>query len=334
MHQKAITQPEITRENLVKLVRKWGDVNTDALLEEDCHHFFIPEVEGFIGYKIKSSHAVVFGDPVCSPQDKLVLAKAFDEECQKMNLRVIYAIVSRDFAEWSSENLSAIVIEFGTKFAFDPHDHPTDHTGSKAILVRKKVKHALSEGVVVKEYLGDDPSIQKQIEGLAADWVHKRQGLQVYLSSVTLFKNSYGKRWFYALKDNQIVGLLMLNELQSQKGWLLNNMMMINDAPKGLSELLVISTLETLDQEGCRRVLVGPVPSKQLGSITGLGKIRSNLLRFMFKIAKRIFHLEGHVTFWDKFQPQYESSFIIFPHKNLGYSSVKALLQALNVGKG
>jgi lysylphosphatidylglycerol synthetase-like protein (DUF2156 family) len=333
VNQELLTQP-LNRQNLVKLIRKWGDVNTDALLEETCRVFSTPEIEGFIGYKIESSNAVVFGDPICSPSDKPLLAQAFDAECKKKKLNVVYTIVSQDFAKWSSENHSSIAVEFGTKFVFDPHNNPAYNSGSKGVLVRKKVKNALKNGVVVKEYLGDDPSIEKQIEQLANDWVQKRQGPQIYLCQVTLFKDRYGKRWFYATKNGQIVGLLLLNELQAQGGWLLNNVMMINDAPKGLSELLIISTLEILDKEGCRFVLAGPVPSKELGKIIGVGGFRSTLIRMMFKLARRIFQLDGHATFWGKFQPQYESSFLLFPHKNLRFSSIKALMKALNASKG
>lgn len=326
-------QKILDRQSFVKLVRKWGDVNSDGLLEKNCLIFSTSEIEGFIGYKIESANAVVFGDPVCAPKDKPALAKAFDEECRKRNLGVVYTIVSQDFAEWATENLSAIVIEFGTKFVLNPLHNPTHNTGSKAVLVRKKVKHALNEGAVVKEYLGNDAIIEKQMEDVAEAWLRKRRGPQIYLSHLSLFKDRYGKRWFYAKKDDQIVGLLVINELDAKEGWLLNNVMVTNEAPKGLSELLVISTLESLNEEGCRFVLAGPVPSKQLGKVTGIGEIKAVLVRLMFKILRRVFQLDGHATFWEKFQPQHEGSFLLFPHKNLRISSIKALMQAFNVGK-
>ncbi len=318
----------------MELIRKWGDVNTDALLEETCQIFSVSGVAGFIGYKIESKNAVVFGDPVCAPQDMPILAQAFDEMCQKMHLGTVYAITSEDFSTWAAEHLSAVAIEFGTKFVLDPHNNPAHTMGSKAVLLRKKVKHALNEGVVVKEYAGDDPAIEEQIEKVAANWLQKRRGPQIYLASVTLFKNRYGKRWFYAQKDNKIVGFLLLNALQSQGGWLLNNVMITPQAPKGLSELLIISTLEALDKEGCRFVLAGPIPSMQLGKIIGIGQIKERLMRMGFKIARYIFQLAGHAAFWSKFQPQYKSSYLLFPHKNLGFSSIKALMRALNASKG
>jgi lysylphosphatidylglycerol synthetase-like protein (DUF2156 family) len=328
-----LTETIKNRQEVLALVRKWGDVNTDGLLEETCQTFFIPEIDGFIGYKIESGHAVVFGDPVCSPNDKIVLAKAFDKDCKTKNLGVVYSIVSQDFAEWASKNSSAIAIEFGNKFILDPHKNPTTKTGSKAVLVRKKVKQALKEGVEIKEYIGNDPLIEKQIEEVALNWVQKRRGPQIYLSRITLFNDRMGKRWFYAQQGGSIVGLLLLNELQAKNGWLLNNVM-INGTARGISELLVVATLEALDKEGCRFVLAGPAPAKRLNKIEGVGGVKSTLVQLIFKMARYVFQLDGLATFWDKFQPQYESSFLLFPNKNLRFSSIKALMQALNANKG
>lgn len=324
----------LDRERIVSLVRKWGNVNTDGLLDEGNFFFSTPEVDGFIGYKVASANAIVCGDPVCAPEDRSPLAKAFDHECSKNNLGVVYTIVSEEFAHWATENLSAIGIEFGMKFLLDPRDNPTKSKGSKAVLVRKKVKQALKDGAVVKEYSGGSTQIERQIEGVAEEWVRNRKGMQIYLCQVALFQDCNGKRWFYAEKEGTIVGILLLNELKAKEGWLLNNVMITQDAPKGLSELLVISALEALEREGCHYVLVGPVPSKELGNITGIGRMGANFARLLFRGAKHIFPLDGHVAFWDKFMPQTESSYLVFPHKNLGFSSLKALMQALNVGKG
>ncbi len=326
------------RQRLVALVRKWGDVNTDGLLEDTCQTFSIPEIEGFIGYRIESRNAVVYGDPVCSPENKPLIAKAFEEHCSTLKQGALYTIASKDFAEWASKHLAAVTIEFGEKLIFDPQNNPVNKKGPKAVLLRKKVKHALKQGITIREYIENDynninpANIEQQIENVAAKWLQKRHGPQIFLSGISLFKNRYGKRWFYAQQGDQIIGLLTLNRLESKNGWLLNNVMGTKDAPNGLSEALIVSALQTLEKEDCHYVLVGPIPAKQLGHIIGMSKFSANITRWLFNCAKCIFHLEGHSTFWDKFIPmQTESSYIVFPQHNLGYSSIKALMQAYNV---
>lgn len=337
MTQAQVIDEEATERNqLVKLVRKWGDVNADGLLEEDCYAYSIPEIDGFVGYKLEPSHAVVFGDPVCAPENKPLLAKAFQTYCQTNNLGVVYTIVSQEFAEWGSskEGLEGVALEFGKNYVLNPMQNPVNNTGSKAVLVRKKVKHALNEGVVVHEYLGDDKAIEDEIEQVAMSWLQKREGIQVYLSHITLFNDRIGKRWFYAKQKDRIVGFALLNQIEVKQGWLLNNLMMVKDAPKGLSELLVIATLQALEKENCHFVLAGPVPAQELGNIIGLGPLGSSFVRWCFKTAKYVLKLEGHEAFWEKFQPIIEKSYLLFPKKNLSFSSIKALLKAFNVGAG
>jgi lysylphosphatidylglycerol synthetase-like protein (DUF2156 family) len=320
----------LDRETVVKLVRKWADVNTDGILDSNCQIYFHPDIEGLIGYRVESGNAVVFGDPVCAQIDKPALATAFQTYCAAENLGVVYTIVSEEFANWASQHLSSVLIEFGEKFVLNPLSNPMDHKGSKAGLVRKKVKHALQEGVVVQEYFGDDKTIEDGIEELATLWQKGRHGPQVYLAQVTLFKDRVGKRWFYATKEGKIVGILLLNEMQAHMGWLLNNVMLSKEAPNGLSELLVIATLQVLEKENCQFVMIGPVPGKELGKISGLSPFSTRAMRWFYQFAKKLFNLHGHEVFWEKFQPAVHSSYLLFPKKNLSFSSVKALLKALN----
>ena len=223
------------------------------------------------------------------------------------------------------------MIEFGEKYLLNPLINPINRTGSNPKLVRKKVKHARKEGAMVQEYCGDDPAIEKAIEEVATTWQKVRQGPQVYLADFTLFKDRIGKRWFYAKQGEKIVGILVLNELQSLNGWLLNNVTITKDAPSGISELLVISTLQALEKENCQSVIIGPVPRKQLGKISGLGRFSETIIKWTYKFAKKVFNLGGHDVFWGKFQPTIYSSFLLFPENNLSISSVRALLKALNV---
>ena len=324
----------LDRQSLVQLVRKWGGMNTDGVLDYHCKHFTIPNVEGFIGYRHEGSNAVVFGDPICDPHNKPTLALAFQEYCKKARMGVVYAIASEEFSNWGVENLSGILIEFGQKFILNPMKNPLNNTGSKAVLVRKKIKQAFKDGAVAHEYTETNPLLEKEIEAVANAWLHGRKGPQIYLSHVQLFDDKHGKRWFYAEKDGRVVGFLVLNALQSHQGWLLNHVMIVADAPRGVSELLIITALETLEKENCEFVLVGPTAAHELGKIKGLSKIASLFPRFIYSCAMKVFkHLTGQEIFWEKFHPIVESTYLLFPKKNLTPFSIKSLFQALNVSK-
>lgn len=334
MTQTLIEPATMGRQRMIELIRKWGDINTDGLLDKSCQIFAIDTAEGFIGYKVEASNAIVFGDPVCAPEEKPVYAHAFQHYCESQKIGTVYTMVSPEFANWALKNLSATSIEFGEKFILDPQNNPLTNSGSKAVLVRKKVKHATKEGIVVKEYLNQDPSIEQSISEVASAWLQKRQGPQVFLSHLNLFNDRVGKRYFYAEQGDKIIGVLILNAMQAKKGWLLNNLMTAAAAPNGLSELLVVTALQTVATEDCHYVVVGPLVGQQLGKIIGIGEINATLTRWLFKFLTFVFRLDGQRTFWTKFQHTLEGCYLVFPKNNLGLTSIKALLRAFHVGKG
>ena len=211
----------LNRHELVSFVRKWGDVNTEGLLSSTCQYYTKPNIEGFIGYRIEAGNAVVYGDPVCQITDKSTLANAFQQHCRKQQLGVVYIIASAEFSHWAAQNQNAVLIEFGKKFLLNPQINPADQVGPKAGLVRNRVNHALNEKTYVLEYCNDNPSLEKTLQDIASTWQQKRQGPQIYLADFTLFNDREGKRWFYAKKDEIIVGILLLSKIKSTNGWLI-----------------------------------------------------------------------------------------------------------------
>ncbi len=327
MNQLTTTIECLDRSRVVELVRKWGEVNTDGILDQTTQIFSVPHIEGLIGYRVELGNAVVYGDPVCAPSEKVALAKEFEAYCKTQKMVVIYIIVSEEFAQMAFDHLSFSLIEFGRKFILDP----AHYIEPKTSLLRKKVRQSSRHEVTIHEYTENDPTIEKSIEDVAHAWVKARKGIQIYLAELTLFADRIGKRWFYAKYQDKIVGVALLNKLESQEGWLLNNVMVAKDTPSGVSEHLVVSALQTIEKEQCHFVLIGPVPAKDLGKMVGLNRLIILLASWGFRAIRKVCHLDGHEVFWDKFQPEHRSSYLLFPKNRFRLSSVFALLRALNI---
>ena len=319
------------REKIIEQVRLWGGGSSDAVLDHHFQFFSTPTVEGLIGYRQEYDCAVVFGDPMCSKENQSSLVEAFHQFCQQKGWSVIYMLATEDFAHKIKQSTKGILIEYGEELFMNPHDDPRKKKGNNASLVRRKERHALHEGVVFKEYNEQNPSIEQAFERVAEEWLKGRKGPQVYISHVRLFEDRLGKRWFYAERNGKIVGVIVANQLQSMNGWLINKLMITPDAPHGTPELLLVQTLETLAQEGAEYVTFGNVPSLKLGRIEGLSTFFTNILRFSFKILIKFFHLEGRKKFWEKFDPQEQSSYIVFAGPDIGIKEIKGLLKALNI---
>lgn len=319
------------REKLVEYVRNWATTNTDAILNPACKTFITPEVEGFIGYCVASGHAVVFGEPLCAKKDKPLLANAFQAYCDSQKLGVVYVIVSEDFARSVMNPSGSVLVNFGDQLQISPIIDPCTLTGPVAVRLRNKVRMAIKHGVTVTEYLSQDPKQEEQIEQIPKKWLSHRHGPQIYMGNISLFNNREGKRWFYAKQNGQLVGVLILSQLKEENGWLLNNSLVTPDASNGTSELLVESALNALKSENCNKVIYGPVAQRELGKIEGLGKISTYLLRLVYRVIRRVIHLDTHIGFWGKFFHQNEPSYVLFNEKRIGPRAVMSILKAFNL---
>lgn len=318
------------RRLIIERLRNWGGSASDALLDPSCKMFTIPNIDGLIGYKTELSNAIVFGDPVCAPSDIPKLTHAFHEYCTEQGLNVIYVMATELFAKWAMQNLCKALIEVGEELSIDPYCDPRAKEDVNGGLVRRKVRHAQREGVVVHEYLDEDVNLETEMETVGDAWLKSRHGPQIFISHVRLFENRFGKRWFYAEQNGKIVGVVMLNQLHAHQGWLLNHLMIKPEAPHGTPELLVVSALEAVKQEGCHFVNFGTVPARQIGEIQGFGKITTLMLRKAFDSAKWFFKLEGRKKFWEKYHPESQGSYVLFSKSGIGLSDIVAIMRALN----
>jgi lysylphosphatidylglycerol synthetase-like protein (DUF2156 family) len=318
------------RELLVEMVRKWGGPTSDAVLDPSISHFEHPTIQGFVGYRIISNCAAIFGDPVCALEDRAELALAFHHFMEEKKISTAYISASQSYAHWAIDHVCGAIIEYGAEFFFDKPTDPRKGSGSYASLVRRKIKRAIKENVTVQEYIAQDSAIESGIEKVKELWLAGRRGLQVHISNVYLFEDCLGKRWFYASQGDQIVGVIVLNQLQAHNGWLLNHLMVVPGAPSGISEYLIATAFETLEKEGCSFITVGSVAGSKLGEIRGLSRFSQFFSHLIFRLASKLVGLERLNTFWGKFEPKMAPAYLLFGRKRIGFRELKCLREAMN----
>lgn len=318
------------RQMVVRSLRFWGDIASDAILSPGTAIFQIQDIEGFIGYRLENQCAIALGNPVCKQKDFARLALAFNDFCKRQKYSCIYVFATGEFANWAMDNFSEVHVEFGNEVFVDPRIDPRSHKGEHASLVRRKVRHAEKEGVTVSEFLDDSEEIKQALIAINKGWIENRKGPQVYISNVLLFDDSFGKRWFYAKQGDKIVGVVVLNELRWRNGWLLNHLMFISDAPHGTPELLVVTALLALGKEEYSLVTFGNVAGDFL-EIKGLGKVATWIAKNSYLAIRSLFHLQGHMDFWDKFNPQSLPSYLLFCSRSIGLKELLALRKTFNM---
>lgn len=317
--------------SISEYIKKWGNATSIALLDPMSHIFSSTVTEGVIGYREISNCLVAFGDPVCSAENKLCLANAFHEYCEKQGKNIVYIASSEEFMNIITNYRKYAAIEVGKEIILDPSADLISQKGKDASSLRNKYNQFNRSDINIHEYLDYDETLEKQMQETAIEWSNSRIGPQIhFFSHIDLFKEREHKRLFYAKKRNKIIAILMLNRIDSKNGWVLNMLMLLPKAPKYLSESIILYVLNILKEERCPFLSIGLTPSLELGSIIGLNKIYAWFARLGFKISKKIFKLQDKQRYWKKFSPNSKSSYLIFSSPYLTPKTIIALMRALN----
>lgn len=317
-------------ESIAKLITRLGRPPSVVALDPQTQFFKLNHIEGFIGYRLQGSLALVFSDPVCKDENMEELTLAFHNFAQKNHWEIIYIMASEKFARWAMQNVCKALVQVGEELVVDPSDvDPTK--GRKGEKLRWKMHHGQLQGVEITEYLPYDPSLEEKLKEAATRWQKERKGPQIYFAKIEVFNSRYGKRWFYAVKDNQIVGLLTLNRIDKYDGFVINHLLPMPNAPAGTSELLVMNAFECLKKEGCHFFALGGAPGEQIGEIIGFGKFASFSARKVFRFVNWYFQLRLRKTYFKKFHPNVIPSYFLFTNPHLKIKTLKGLIKGLNV---
>lgn len=311
-------------------IQRWGSIASEIFFDYPYNYFMVPNIEGVIGYRIQSNCAVTFGDPVCSLEKRAYLVQAFQHFCEEKGLNAIYMVASKQFAHWSIDHqCCSILLEVGEGLFYDPQCDPRD--GPKGNKIRNMISHAKSLGLTVSEYLTPDETVEQAIQQTAMAWLQGRKGSYVHLSDLQFFDHRMGRRWFYIVDRDRMIGAALICRREASQGWMLKYLTTLPEAPRGTSEFLTISILDTLKNENCLYFNYGLVPAMQLGEIRGLSKFSEYMTRSVYKVANWAFHFEQHRTYWQKYHPKREPFYLLFANPSIRYNEIQALTKSLHI---
>jgi lysylphosphatidylglycerol synthetase-like protein (DUF2156 family) len=316
----------------VQWVRTYGNAVSTALFDPACARFTTRGVDGAIAYKMGWGCAVAIGDPICSPDDHITLARAFQSAAGKRGLATVFAVTSEPFAQ-TMASYGAAAVGFGKELILDPERDPSK--GSKGRELRKKLIYAQKAGLRAGEYDRANFAngmVERELEQLARAWLDNRRGPQIFLTGVRLFEAPDVTRYFHVRDGDRYVGLLTTLRLDSRDGYLLNHILTTPDAPDGTSELLIAHTLSTLGREGCRFATFGPAPECEIGGVMNLPAWSERIARKVFAECSEAFHLDARTRYRRKFQvAREEPSYLVFDPPRIGPKQIGGVLRAFNV---
>lgn len=317
---------------VVDYIQKYGNASSIALLDPAFKFFRTENIDGIIGYRDESKCAVIFGEPICAAKDIPELTHAFHQYCDAHNKSIVYPFASESFKEWTlKEKLCHSAIQICHEIILNPLDDPRLKTGHDPRLLRNKWNQAQRNQIIFKEYLGSDPLLEKHMNEVARAWSDNRQGPQLFFAQIDLFAHRSNKRWFYTECNGEILTVLILNRIDAHNGWVINLLLRNPQASTYLSEVTILAALDTLRNEGCNFLSIGPIPAPALENIEGFSPFSTFFVRNTYKIATKLFKLEERQRFWKKFEPYKAPLYLLLNNSHIKIREIKGIMQAFNV---
>ncbi len=316
--------------NTIDLVRQYGGPISHVAMDPSRSTFRTPTIDGLISFLLVRRCAVVFGDPICALEDKPRLTDDFADYCAGKSWSILFVAATANLQLYAREQGYASM-EFASLLIINPQNDP--EAGPQGRHLRQHLNHTRRMGITVREHQGEpDAQMEAQTQAACDAWLDDRHGPQMYLGRPRLFDDKEGRRWFIAEQSGQAVGflsMLRVGYMESQN--LINIVFSAPNAPLHTNELMVVTALRALREEGVGSVCLGVGPLEALGRIEGYGAIVEFLSRTLYRLAAKLMHQHGKTVYWEKFGiTQREPLYLLFQSPRIRPSELYALLRAFN----
>jgi lysylphosphatidylglycerol synthetase-like protein (DUF2156 family) len=228
-------------------------------------------------------------------------------------------------------------MEFADLLMADPAHDP--EAGPEGRHLRQHLNRARRLGVTVREYNGSaspDPELEAEAETACEQWRSGRHGFQIYLGRPRLFADRWGRRWFIAESGaDKLAGVLsMLRVSYPNCSNMINLVFSAPHAPTHTSEMLVVTALRSLREQGARLVCLGIGPRATLGATNGFPRFSARLARLFYAMAAKPMHLHGKTEFWEKYGiVKREPLYLLFRPPRIGGRQLAAILRAFHFSR-
>lgn len=284
-------------------------------LHERKLFFFSSTGQSFLPYTVEGKIALVTGDPIGPASDISSLLKEFNYFVKGAGLTSCFLAVNYEILQ----NLS----EIGHKYL---------HIGKEAIitlssfdknLLKKKVRraerHILSQGIECRIYSRRDIPEQylNQLPIIAEEWLKEKGGKEkrftMTLGRIPMTTDP-DCEIVLALQNDKVIGYLTFVPVYASKSLSLDASRKNRNVPNGLTEFLLIQSLEHFKKKGIKTVSLN-FTTFQLSREDIQGSSYKFLLTHFYKFLSLIYNTNTLYKFNNKFSPSWKERYIVFEKK-------------------
>ncbi|HVT10184.1 MAG TPA: DUF2156 domain-containing protein [Polyangia bacterium] len=283
-----------------------------------------PEDDACVAYIDTGRAWVAAGAPIAAPDAVLAVAQQFVTAAAAQGRRACFFGTEERF----TIGTPFAAMRIGEQPVWDPHDW--DRTLAAAPSLRAQIRRARAKGVEVR---ASDPRLLAQADGqarrdvdqLIARWqaAHPMPPMG-FLVQMHLDSAIDERRFFAAYQGSTLVGFLSMVPVFARRGWFVEDLLRLPDAPNGTAELLVDTAMRAAGAADSGYLTLGLAP---------LAGPLGPWLRLARRTGLPLYDFRGVHAFKAKLRPQsWAPIFISYPPRQSGVATVIDALGAFARG--
>lgn len=282
-------------------------------LSEEKVYFFSASRKTIISYVLEGNVAVVAGDPI-GPESELVNGlKEFIEFCHQQDWTIVLWQVRNDLVD-VYRSVGLHLLKIGEDAVINTQTFTLK--GGAMANVRSSAKRAEKDGVRVVFYHGqvEDTEQLVQMEQISKEWLAQKGGTEMGFS-MGQFDPEGDPEQVTALAvddSNSVHAFVTFVPIYGRRGWGLDLLRRAEQCAPGTMELLLARSIEYLKICGAEMVSLGLAP---------MSNANNEDVSFLDSSIDFLTHRFGNLSksqslfnFKKKFQPTWESRYLVFSH--------------------
>jgi len=282
-------------------------------LSEEKSYFFSASGKVVIAYVLEGTVAVVAGDPI-GPESELGTAlQEFKAFCAQQDWTIVFWQVRNDLVDLY-HTFGMHLLKIGEDAVINTQSFTLK--GGAMANVRSSAKRAEKEGLQVVFYHGQIHDVEQlvQMERISQRWVAQKGGAEMGFS-MGQFNSAGDPQQITALAiDNQNVvqAFVTFIPIYGRKGWGLDLMRRAERCAPGTMELLLSRSIEFLKSSGAEMVSLGLAPMSNANNEDA--SFLDNSIDLLTQRFGNLKDSQSLFNFKKKFQPTWESRYLVFSH--------------------
>ena len=328
---QAVAQSVGERRVARTLVETYG---TDSLsffaLRRDKSYLFSPSRRAFLAYRVVAGTALVSGDPVGEESEIDALLVELQQLARAHGWRLAVVGASEHHLP-RYRALGLKPIPMGEEAVLRPAEFSLE--GRAIRKVRQSVSRLRKAGYSFRVLAADDlsPELEEELAEVSAVW----RGDQPERGFSMTIDDLHVPGTVLAIAANEqglIGGFLHLAPSPAGGGWSLSTMRRRPDAPNGLTEFLIVETVEWAKAEGASELSLNFCAFTDVISPERATTIPKRVARRGLLMADNVFQLERLYSFNRKFFPEWRRRYVCIeryadiPAVGLAYLRAESLL--------